>query len=100
MRLRYNGSGEWIPGVPARDLDDDGIEAVSRWWQLPADEVVAMLVRHGLYSEVDSAPDTFYTEGYISEVENVTAARPLHDNPEDYLIDAQDGAEVEKGKTS
>lgn len=51
--LRYVGRGEFIPGVPARDLEEGDMEAVLKELKLNRNE----LVRSGLYVPVNRKAD-------------------------------------------
>jgi len=62
MKLRYEGNGEYIPGVPARDLDDSDIESISNSFDMSHDETVNSLTMRGLYSVVKSAPTKAQTQ--------------------------------------
>jgi hypothetical protein len=50
MTLIYNGHGEGIAGVPARDLTDSEISKVAADWQQTVDETTQLLCSRGLYS--------------------------------------------------
>jgi hypothetical protein len=50
-KLRYVGDGEWIRGVPARDLTDDDLKA------LPKGLGPKTLVATGLYAESKAQAD-------------------------------------------
>jgi hypothetical protein len=52
MTLKYNGHGEGIPGVPARDLSDTDITRIAGDFLLSPDETIALLTSRGLYSVV------------------------------------------------
>lgn len=46
--LRYVGDGRWLPGVPARDLDERDLERVTQ------KRTVEELIASGLYVEAKS----------------------------------------------
>lgn len=53
-KLHYTGSGEYIPGIPAGDLNDEDLEAVGRLYKLLPNEVLDALLARGLYVRVAS----------------------------------------------
>lgn len=48
MELKYIGNGEWLHGVPARDLTAEDLAKV----EATTDETVASLLDSGLYKKV------------------------------------------------
>lgn len=50
MTLTYNGNGEGIIGIPARNLTPDDIMHAASMWQLTVDETTQLLCSRGLYS--------------------------------------------------
>lgn len=48
--LTYNGSGEGINGVPARDLTEPDIIQIAAMWQLSIIDTTNLLCSRGLYS--------------------------------------------------
>lgn len=50
MKLIYQGkNGEWINGVPARDLEAHEIQAIADSWQLSLAQTEGLLMSRGLY---------------------------------------------------
>lgn len=62
MGLKYRGTGEYIPGVPAQDLDDEALEAVARIFNLSVDETIEQLTARGLYTVERKRRSTGKTE--------------------------------------
>ena len=50
MTLIYNGNGEGIVGIPARDLTDTEINALASNLGVTPDELIALITSRGLYS--------------------------------------------------
>lgn len=48
--LSYNGNGEGINGVPARDLYEADINDIAILWEISRDELISQLTSRGLYS--------------------------------------------------
>lgn len=53
MKLIYQGkNGEFLNGVPARDLEPHEIQAVADMWQKSLAETEGILISRGLYKVV------------------------------------------------
>lgn len=58
IKLKYNGDGNYIMGVPARDLTTDDIDLIVSRRAIMGDDldtVIEQLTRYGLYSQVGKA---------------------------------------------
>jgi hypothetical protein len=50
--LKYNGNGEWLNGIPARDLSDNEVTQIASDLFISTDDLIRLLTSRGLYSVV------------------------------------------------
>lgn len=62
MTLIYNGHGEGIIGIPARDLTETDIIQIAEMWQLSIIETTDLLCSRGLYAAPVQPKKTKHTE--------------------------------------
>lgn len=49
MKLIYQGKGEYIHGVPARDLSSEEVQRIATDWGKSLAETEGLLIQRGLY---------------------------------------------------
>lgn len=63
MKLIYQGKqGEYIAGIPARDLTDEEVNRYALEWGYGQDAFIALLTRRGLYARETVTPATLMEE--------------------------------------
>lgn len=73
MKLIYQGkNGEYIMGVPARDLEAHEVQAIAHEWGLSLAETEGLLIKRGLYAVAketltEETPPTTKTSKKVSK---------------------------------
>lgn len=79
MKLIYQGKrGEYINGVPARDLEAHEVQAIASQWGYSLAQTEGLLMKRGLYrmeaSAVESATESIDKEAPKQRVKKVSKA--------------------------